>query len=665
VSSGLSTLNHDRLAGIVLLALAVATGRASAQSTVELKRMSLEELMNVPVTVVARGRQPANEVPAAIYVITQDDIRRSGATSLAEVLRLAPGVQVARQDAARYAVGIRGFADRLSRAILVLIDGRAVYSPLFAGTYWEVQDVFLEDVDRIEVIRGPGGTLWGANAVNGIISIVTKRAADTQGLVATAGAGPRATEPLGVRYGGAIGDRTTYRAYMKGFDRDANFSGAGEPFDDWRMTQGGGRADVALAGGRTLVLQGDAYAGSLGQRYMSTSLTPPFGETFVADAPIRGGNVRARWADSPDARSRLAVQAFYDRTVRREQPVGESRDTVDLDVQRQQLFSRHTLTFGGGYRVTRGDIRASGLSAFSPPIRTDHLLTAFGEGNMQLASSFSLIGGLKAEHNSYSGLELQPSVRVLWTVADSHRLFGSVTRAVRTPSRVETDYTTTSLLDPSLPSFVRLMPDAEFRSERLVAFELGYRTQPVERMFATISGFVNKLDDVLSTDLLGTFVETTPPPARIILPISLGNGLHGTSHGGELTLDWRTVSWLRTTASYSYVRVQLAKDPGGLDVSQERRGEGLSPKHQVQLQTSVDLPRGVELDWRWRYSSRLPAGPVPAYGSSDVRLGWHVNRRVELALVGQDLEHAQHLEWIANPTVNVRRSGYVALTVRQ
>ena len=650
------------------LALAAPHGAAAQTLTQNLKRLTLEELMRVDVSTVLRVPEPSQTVPAAVYVITHDDIRRSGATSLPEVLRLAPGVQVARLDAARYAVGIRGFADRLARSMLVLIDGRAVYSPLFAGTYWEVQDTLLEDIDRIEIVRGPGGTLWGANAVNGIINIVTRRAQDTTGLLVTAAAGSDIRGPVGMRYGATAGPNGHYRVYGKAFDRGAQFHRTGADYDDWRMVQGGFRADWSSPRARNLTIQGDAYAVDLGQRFASPLYTPPFNAVMTRNAPLHGGNLLAR-VSAPWAGGEFQVQTYYDRVGRDERPVAETRDTVDIDVQHgRPLGSRHQVVWGTGYRVTNGRIRATPPTEFIPADRTDSLFTAFVQDDFALAPErLRLIAGAKVERNAYSGFELQPAVRAMWTLDESNALFAAVTRAVRTPSRVETDYTTTSLAAPAVPAFVRLQPNPDFASEELTAYEAGYRSRPAAAVYLTAAAFFNHLDNALSTELRTPFVETEPGSQRLILPVTFANGLHGNSHGVEVTGDYRPAGWWRWTGNYSLLRVQMTRDPGSADVSQERRYEGLSPQHQIGIESSVDLPRGVFLDWTFRYVSALPAGPVPAYATSGIRLAWQASPRIEVAVVGQDLHEPHHLEWASGgpDAVQVRRRVFLSLVWRQ
>ncbi len=626
-----------RLSLSIALVVVLGSG-AFAQTTQDLKRMSLEQLMQIEVTTVSRTPNEAALVPAAVFVITQDDIRRSGARSIPEALRLAPGMQVARINGGTWAVGIRGFADRLARSMLVLIDGRAVYSPLFAGTYWETQDVLLSDIDRIEIIRGPGGTLWGSNAVNGIINIVTKPARETQGLLVNAGAGSEERGFGSLRYGGSAG-ALTYRAYVKAFDRGPEFHPNGNDYDGWRAGQGGFRADWALANARSLTLEGDIYDGRLGERPTVALYTSPFSRTTDLDAALSGGSLLMRLGGNTGTSRDYQFQMYYDRTNRDEVPVSEDRDTFDLDFQ-QTLgrMRRNTITWGGGYRVTTGRIDAVAPAAFSPDRRTDNLFSAFAQDEVALVPNrWRLTLGTKLEHNAYSGFELQPTARLLWMADRANTLFGSVTRAVRTPSRVETDYTVTSLVSAdSTPTFVRLLPNPSFEPEKLVAYELGYRTHPREPIYLTVSGFYNVLHDTLSTELLASFVEADPGPARLILPVQFANGLHGRSYGAELTGDVRPTAWWRLTAGYSYLDVVMSKNAGSRDVSQERRYEGLIPHHQVQLGSSIDVQGGWSFDGFVRYVSELPAGSIPSYGTWNLRVGRRFAEGLDVSVIGQD-----------------------------
>jgi iron complex outermembrane receptor protein len=624
--------------------------------------------MNIEVTTASRMPRSRSRVPAAVHVITQEEIRRSGASTIPELLRLVPGVHAARIDANKWAIGIRGFTDRLARSMLVMIDGRAVYSPLFAGTYWEVQDYLIEDIERIEVIRGPGGTLWGANAVNGIINIITKEARFTQGFLTKLGGGSEENGKVAFRYGGRHRQDFFYRAYGKVFTRGPGFHADGRNFDDWRAGQAGFRTDWALAGNSSFTLHGDMYKNRAGGRSILTTYTPPFSSTIDEAADLSGGNILARWNRHLSGTDGFQLQLYYDRTNREEPTFQEKRDTVDLDFQHSfSPFLKQQFVWGFGYRASSGDTESVPTLQFQPKARTDNLFSVFLQDEIDLLRDrLRLTLGSKLEHNDYSGFELQPSARLLWIPAEEHTVILSVARAVRTPSRVERDLELTTLLNASIPLFLRLLPNDDFQAEKLIAYELGYRVRPWSRLYLSLSSFFNQHDDVLSTEVSPLFAEAAPAPLHLVLPLRFGNGLHGNSHGFELTSDLRATPWWRWSAAYSLLRVQLTRNPGSTDVSQEVRGEGISPRHQIEWQSYVNLPRGLELDWLFRYVSKLPALAVPGYATSDVRLGWRPNRTVELAVIGKNLHQARHLEFSGGSSGNtqVRRRVYGEVTLR-
>jgi iron complex outermembrane receptor protein len=445
--------------------------------------------------------------------------------------------------------------------------------------------------------------------------------------------------------------------YGKGFDREGY---ASDDFDAWRMGQAGFRADWSLPSSRTLMVQANAYRTELGQRFNTPLTTPPFSQATMRDADLSGINALARFTASSSGGGEYQLQTYYDRTTRNERPVAETRDTLDFDFQHRRRFARrHQVVWGAGYRVSSGRITATLPTQFFPDNRTDQLFTAFAQDDFAfIPNRLHLIFGTKVEHNAYSGFEIQPAARAMWTINAAHAVFSSITRAVRTPSRVETDYTTTSLSNPAVPTFVRLLPNSEFVPEELTAYEAGYRVRPFASLYVTASGFFNHHQETLSTELLTPFVETTPPPSRVILPVMFRNGLHGNSHGVEVTGDYRPVSWWRWTGNYSLVRIQMTRDPGSTDV-QELRYERQTPQHQVYLQSSLDFPKGVSLDWMFRHASELP---VPAYGTSDVRVAWTPTLRFEVALIGKNLHEPKHLEWAGGE--RIPRSAYVTVSWR-
>ena len=523
----------------------------------DLTKLSVEELSNLRVSVVAKIPQSQSATPAAIDVVTGDEIRRAGITSFAEALRLAPGALVARANSNRWAVGIRGFASTLSRSVLVMIDGRSVYTPLFAGTYWETQDTLLADVDRIEVMRGPGGTLWGANAVNGVVNLLTKSATDTQGFYVEAGGGTEELGFGGARYGGSLGDSAAYRVYAKYFKRGPAYHPDGSDFDGWHMGQGGFRLDWDTGARDTVTFQGDLFTGRLGQRRVVAQYSPPSSVVVEKDADVSGGNLLGRWRRTLGGDSAFAAQVYYDRTYRAEAYLTETRDTFDLDLQHNlSPFRGHDFVWGLGYRASADQTEGVPAPFFDPADRTNQLWSAFLQDEISLAGDkLRLSVGAKLEHNDYSGFEIQPSARLLWAAGSKQSVWLAASRAVRTPSRADTDQIQTVFLGPSQPLFVRAVGDKEFRSETAVVFEAGYRVRPLERLGLDFAGFYNSYDHLLGGRIGTPFVESLPPPPRLVVPVLFGNLLEGETYGAELAVEARPLTRWQLSGTYAFLRV--------------------------------------------------------------------------------------------------------------
>jgi iron complex outermembrane recepter protein len=638
-----------RLAGL-LVCLGTAPAAAAeptpspAPPRRDLTELSLAELAALEVTTVARTPETRVHTPAAVFVITQQDIRRSGATTLAEALRLAPGVQVSRISSNQWAIGMRGFASRLARSVLVLIDGRSVYTPLFAGTYWEVQDVLLEDVERIEVIRGPGGTLWGANAVNGVINVITRSAHDTRGTYLDAGGGKEERGFGAARWGGSLGAHADVRVYAKYFDRGAAFHPDGDDFDRWHMAQGGFRVDGA-SGPSTFTLQGDLYGGRAGERTVVAAYAPPFARTIEADAQLGGGNVRGRWQRTLAGGAELDLQAYYDHTHRVEPNFREDRDTGDADAQYRLTLGAHQFLSCLGIRLSRGATEGIPTLAFHPATRTDDVFSGFVQDRIEVVRDRLLVTvGTKVEHSNYSGFEVMPSGRVLWMPGPRHSVWAAVTRAVRTPSRVERDLDATFSLDPARPVFGRLAGGPAFLPERLVAYEAGYRMQYRERAIFDVALFYNDYSRLLSVEPGAPFVETGAEGPRTIVPFELRNGIRGKTQGLEVAGDLRLSGALRLHASYSFLNLDLSPAAGSRDTTTEASTEGSSPRHRILLRSSLTLGT-VQLDAAFRRVSALPAQDVAAYSSLDARAAWRPWSVLELAVVGRDLLSPHHREF--------------------
>lgn len=657
------TRRVTRALAVLLLtgALPCSAAAQTAGGAPDLRAMSLEELMGVPVSVTSRIPQSRLTAPASVTVITSDEIRLSGASTLPEVLRMVPGLHVAQINGNKWAMGSRGFTDRLARAMLVMIDGRAVYSPLFAGTYWEVQDIPLMDIDRIEVVRGPGGSLWGANAVTGIINIVRKSAAASAGSAINARTGTE--EPLAVAASHGGGTRVQYRMSGKVSMRSPQENPLRLYYDDARLIQGGARLEWQTTAG-AFIVQGDAYRSVIGQRATFTTVTSPSRRDEVTDDTLLGGNVLGRWTRRPSDPRGLQVQAYYDYSSRTELVFSERQHTFDLDLQHGLLRGRHGVLWGGGLRHIKGATSTRGMLRFSPPSRTDLLYSAFVQDEFALIPErLSLTAGTKLEHNAYSGFEWQPSARLAWTATPSIALSASIARAVRTPSRVEHDLTLGSLLDPARPTFVRLNPNPAFRAEELTAFEGSLVAMPHPKLLTTIAAFRNRHDYVMSTEFGAPFVETDGAGSREIIPVILGNGLRGRSHGVEISNDVRPTSWWRTSLNYSWLRMQMERRPGSADSTQEARNEGGSPRHQLQMATTIQLPGRITIDWFLRALSGLPALNLKGYTTSNATIDWALNGRASLFLQGRNLHQAGHAEFTdgSNGTFQIQRAVLVGL----
>jgi len=631
-----------------------------------LTQVTLEELGQIEVTTTSREPVKASRTPAAIYVITQQDIRRSGASSIPEAFRLAPGVEVARVDSNTWSLGVRGFGSALSRSVLVLIDGRTVYTPLFAGVYWQVQDTVLEDVERIEVIRGPGGTIWGANAVNAVINIITKNAKDTRGMLASTGGGNIDQGFVNLRYGGGNDKSFNYRIYGKAFTRGPEFHPNDGPFDSWRMGQTGFRTDLNLHNRDTFTFQGDLYSGDAGQSLGITAYSPPYMINVEQNAELAGGNLLGRWKRTLGAGSDIQLQTYYDRTNREQANFAESRDTFDIDFIHHFPFPRRQdFLWGLGVRLSSGNAtEVVPTVVFTPNHLTDQLYNGFIQDEIPIiGNQLSLTIGSKFLQETYSHLEFEPTARLLWTPNPRQTVWGAMTRAVRTPSRVEEDLQLTALMTSNPLTFFRVIGDRGFSAEHLLGYEVGYRSLIKPKFNLDIAAFYNNYDHLLSIEPGAPFSETSPAPTHTVVPFFFRNGLLGNTAGFEIAPDWTPTSRWRLRGSYSYLHSDLSKSTGSQDPSTVSSTEGSSPHHQVMIQSSLDLPKGLEFDQALRYVSNLPAQGVRAYVTADVLFTWHAARSVDLSVVGQNLLQPHHVEFggDAGGLAGMKRSVYAKI----
>ncbi|MGH9512732.1 MAG: TonB-dependent receptor plug domain-containing protein [Terriglobales bacterium] len=646
------------------------TLQADVGSENPLKQLTLEQLGNIQVTTASKAPEEVWKTPAAIYVITHEDIERSGATNIPEALRLAPGIEVARIDGDKWSIGIRGFGSRLARSVLVLIDGRTVYTTLFAGTYWEVQDTLIDDVDRIEVIRGPGGTIWGPNAVNGVINIITKQAKDTHGTLASVGGGNIKQGFANLRHGGGNGKNLDYRVYGKGFNRGPEYHSDHQNFDDWRGGQAGFRVDWSRNTKDNFTLQGDVYDIAAGESVQATSYTPPYSQILERDARLSGGNIMGRWTRTEGEGKDIQIQAYYDRVNRYEANLGDLRDTFDVDLLQRFRLVRQQISWGLGARIVPAtDLEVVSGLTFQPAKRTDYLWTAFFQDEIALVKNrLSISLGSKLLRTNFSPIQLEPSVRLLYTPSDTQTFWAAFTHAVRTPSDVERDFFLSGYIGPGpggLQFFARFNANRDFRSEQMNGYELGYRRLITKTVYVDIAGFYNHYSDLLSEDITGgPFLEDNPPPTHILLPAEFGNGLLGTTKGFEIAPEWRPTHFWRLRGSYSYLQMDIKPSRNSLDVGSAPGINGSSPKHEAMVQSGFDISKDFTLDLAYRYISALPGQKVQAYSTGDAVFGWRLSEHFRLSLVGNNLFQPQHAEdgGDPGPLVQIKRSAYAKIT---
>jgi len=592
------------------------------RSPEQLKKLSLEELLDQDVTLVTRTPEKLVQSPSSIQVVTGEDIRRSGATTIPEALRLFSNLQVAQVDSRQWAIDSRGFNNTLANKLLVMIDGRTVYTPLFAGVFWDMQNTLLADIDRIEVVSGPGATLWGANAVNGVINIVSKSARETQGALVEGGGGSILQDFGSIRYGGHAGTNFFYRVYGTRFDRNSAVLPNGDDANnDWNMTQGGFRADWLPTEANTITIQGDAYSGAAEQLARD-------------DLIMDGQNLLGRWSHRFSDDSELTVQTYFDRTWRHAPgQYAEDLKTYDFDLQHAfTLGERQRVTWGGGYRLMQDDFHNSPELAFFPAERDLQLFSAFLQDEISLVPDrLKLTLGSKLEHNDYSGFEFEPSARLSWTIDDHQTIWSAISRAVRSPSRIDTE-----VRAPGESPFL-LIGNSDFESEELLALELGYRVRPHRRVSLSVATFYNFYDNIRS-------VEPISPGSY-----SIQNKNEAESWGVEFSGTYQPTDWWRLRGGYTFLNTDVHRTEGGLDINQGR-AEGNDPQNQVVLQSMVNLPRGFELDLTARYVDTLPSPNVPSYFAFDARLGWRVTTNLDLSVVGQNLCDNQHPEFGAAAT---------------
>jgi iron complex outermembrane recepter protein len=634
------------------------TGSAEDLLKLDLDQLSKVDVrvpsMDVPVTSVTREASTIGHSAAAIFVISPEMIRRSGARNIPEALRLAPGLDVAQINGNEWAISSRGFNNFVANKLLVLIDGRAVYTPSYAGVIWKVQNVMLEDVERIEVIRGPGATVWGANAVNGVISIITKSAKDTQGVLATAGGGTFERDFGALRFGGQNDSGVFYRAYVQYSEQGTTWAPYGA-YDASQLGQGGFRLDWNLGREKTdkITFQGDYYDGTAQNAVLEPVFPDPtfqFEQMVKTALPMRGGNLLTRWTHTVDEDSDYSLQFYYDRLDYSIPILALGQDTFDLDfTDRFSLTAGQKIVWGCGYRFVGESFQNTSVAGIDPSSVRLNLFSAFLQDEIAIVpDKLTFTAGCKIEHNDFTGFECQPSLRLLWMLDKKRSAWGAVSRAVRTPDVFEFYGHSLSVpIAPGLPVFPYQIPNPNVTSETVMAYELGYRVQATDTFSWDLALFFNRYDSLVASSVVAN--PMLPPN---FIPLQGGNEAAGNTYGFEWTYQWEVSKRWKLRGYYALLEMQLHAAPGAVMTGAGQ--PGTSPQNQISLMSSWDLGSNVEFDMIARYVDALTALQVPEYIDADLRLAWRPRKHLELELVGQNLLNNHVLQFDnQTPTINL------------
>ena len=654
-------MNEMRLLPLtILILLFFQFIQPAAAEEIDPSTLPLESLMDLKVTSVSKKSQHLTEAAAAVFVITQEDIRRSGVTNIPDALRMVPGIQVARIDSSKWAVSARGFNGRFSNKLLVLKDGRSIYTPFFLGVYWEAQDAVLEDIDRIEVIRGPGASLWGANAVNGVINIITKSSEHTTGLLASAGGGNYERGFATLRYGGQLLPSTTYRIYGKHFERD-NFVDANgnNTHDAWYNSMMGFRIDSAPSAASNFTFQGDYYTGQLDETYklyqLPANAPPPYDYLVPSKTDITGSNLIFRWQNKLSDGNSFTFQAYYDHDERNMLIMPQTFDNFDVDFQhRFALGAKNDIVWGAGYRY--GNIKLTSSSTLSFPERNNqtNLYSTFIHDEIALIpNKLALILGSRLEHNDTTGFELQPNGRLIWMPNSQNSLWAAISRAVRTPTigdqKIIYRYRSLPPATPPntlpIPLRLEILGSTEMRSEEVIAYELGVRSELTTRLSTDLAMFYNDYRNLRVLKPGQPYAE----PTNAVQPYFLSNDMHGYAYGAEAAVEWTPLDWWRIRGAYTFEKLYMYLDGTSTDQINRGNAAGDTPRQQLSLRSGVDLGKGINLDLWLRSVERIEwidSQSMPGYTTMDARISWKPQKDLEISLVGQNLFHDHRPEFI-------------------
>jgi iron complex outermembrane receptor protein len=649
-----------------------AWGQTAETPLRDLTSTSIEDLMNIDVTSVSKKDQKLSRVASAIFVITQEDIRRSGATKIPDLLRMVPGMDVAQINANTWAISARGLNAQFTNELLVMVDGRNVYTPAFGGVFWDVLDLPFEDIERIEVIRGPGGAIWGANAVNGVINIITKKTSETKGGMAAAGGGNLDHGFGTAQYGGSAGKKFDYRAYTKYMNQDDMPDLSGQNGGDgWHILRGGFRVDGTMSPKNSLMFQGDLYTGKENDpTTFLPSVTSPGPINIVLPVALSGGFLQSVWNHSFSPRSDTTLMVAYD-AYEREDQLREGRKTLDIDFQHHIAWgSRQDFVWGLGYRYSTSRSDGDLFISLNPNGINSQYFSSFVQDEITLVPErFFLTVGTKLIHDNYSGFALLPTSRAAYAFSAHQMLWAAVSRAVRTPSAIDTSIRQNLAGFPGpggTPVLVSVIGNPEFKNEGLIAYEFGYRTTFRERLSLDFAAYYNAYDHQQTTEPSPPFFEPTPAPAHFVMPSAFENRMHGEAHGLEIVVRWKLTDRWTISPGYSFERIHMVASPPSQDAEAAADDEGSDPHVQAQLRSHVDLSQKLAWDTSAYFVDRLIFHQVPSYTRLDSGLSWRWREGVSVSFVGQNLLRDHHPEFIDNTgasrSTQIKRSAYAKIT---
>ena len=635
------------------------------QKSGDLTNASLEDLMNIEVVSVTKTEQKLSRTASAVFVVTQEDIRRSGALNIPDLLRMVPGIDVAQIDANTWAISARGFNARFANEMFVMVDGRSVYTDTFGGVFWDVLNLPLDDIERIEVIRGPGGSVWGANAVNGVVNIVTKKASETRGVLLTSGGG-NVQQGFGtVQYGGNLGDSTQFRAYTSYFNSN-HFPGISDVDggDGWHSLQGGFRTDSSVTSKDNLAFQGVIYVNREGQpSYTLPSVTTPTTIPIELRVNLDGGFVEGTWNRQYSPHSDTTLQFSYDQYERNDQ-LRDARRTFDLTFQHHlRIADRHDLVWGLEFRDSSSSTDGNLFISLVPPVRHTQLYGMFAQDDISmLDDQLHVMLGTKLEDNYYTGFNLMPSARAAWMPTRNQTLWAAVSDAVRSPADLDTGIRAgiSTFREPDgTPAVVTLTGNPKLDDEALIAYELGYRRLISDRLSLDFAAYYNNYRHQETFEPAAPFLVDTPAPSHFVVPILFANLMHGETHGLEAAANWKVTNRWSLSSGYAFEEIHMRLAPGSHDTTSVSAAQGSSPDHSTQLRSHLILPHGLSWDSSAYFVDRLTDPIVPAYTRVDSGLAWHFAEGARLSVFGQNLVRDHHMEF-----VDTNRSIQTTLTKR-